>query len=261
MMTPQDDLHYDDHHSAFLEDLWGEGYLSPGGPDEVARVLDGLDLTGKRVLDIGCGAGAITLSLAQQHGAGQVVGIDVEEDVCTAARARVAMAKMSDKVHIKCVTPGPFPFDDDNFDLVFSKDSIIHIADKEFLAREAFRVLRPNGWFAASDWLISHDGPPSDEMAAYIAAEDLGFQMASPARYQRALEMAGFQDVCTVNRNAWYRDVSQDELALLEGPERPNFEARYGAEFIADQIKTWRAMVGVLITGEHCPHHLRGRKP
>ena len=39
-----------------LEIVWGDGYLSPGGPDEVGRVLAGLDLTGKSVLDIGSGA-------------------------------------------------------------------------------------------------------------------------------------------------------------------------------------------------------------
>ena len=47
-----DDL-YDNAHIAFLEQMWGEGYLSPGGPEEVSRVLTGLDLTGKTVLDIG----------------------------------------------------------------------------------------------------------------------------------------------------------------------------------------------------------------
>jgi hypothetical protein len=63
---------YDDAMVAFLETLWGEGYLSPGGPEEVARVLRGLDLSGLAVLDIGCGSGGITVSLARDHGAGRV---------------------------------------------------------------------------------------------------------------------------------------------------------------------------------------------
>ena len=51
------ELLYDDLHIDFLEDLWGEGYLSPGGAEEALRVVQGLDLKGKRVLDIGCGSG------------------------------------------------------------------------------------------------------------------------------------------------------------------------------------------------------------
>lgn len=259
-MTDQDD-HYDDNTAAFFDAIWGEGYMSPGGPEEVARVLDGLDLKGKTILDIGCGTGAITLSLARDHGAGKVIGIDVEEGVVATATARMTAAGMGDRVSIQQVTPGPFPFADESFDIVFSKDSIIHIENKEALAAESFRVLRSGGYFAASDWLISHDGPPSPAMAAYIEAEDLGFAMASPMRYHKALEGAGFVDVQTVNRNPWYREQARAELALIDGPRRAEFEADYGADFIAGQINTWKVMIDVVDSGEHCPHHLRGRKP
>jgi phosphoethanolamine N-methyltransferase len=249
------DLHYDDAHIRFLEAIWGEGYLSPGGPDEVARVLDGLNLRGARVLDIGCGSGAITLSLAVDHGAAQVVGVDVEPDVCAAARARVAAV---DEVTIEQVAPGPFPFADQSFDVVFSKDSIVHISDKEALAAEVFRVLRPGGWFAASDWLIAHDGAPSPDMAAYIAAEDLDFAMASPRRYHAALAAAGFVQIGLVNRNRWYLGQARDELAWMSGA---GLEAVHGAALIAQNIAIWGLMIGVLESGEHCPHHLRGQKP
>ncbi len=254
------DTHHYDQLSAFLEELWGEGYLSPGGPEEVSRVIEGLDLTGKRVLDIGCGTGAITLSLRRDHGAAQVIGIDVEDQVCTLAQERIAAAGESHAVEIRKVTPGPFPFEDQSFDLVFSKDSIIHIADKEALAAEVFRVLRPGGYFAASDWLISHDDAPSPEMAHYISLEGLDFNMASPARYHRALEQAGFEEVATRNRNGWYHEVALEEMKTLT-EQRTEFEARFGAELIAENIATWTAMLEVLATGEHCPHHLRGRRP
>ncbi|MEX1233880.1 MAG: methyltransferase domain-containing protein [Roseovarius sp.] len=250
---------YDKGHMSFLEMLWGEGYLSPGGPEEVARVLEGLDLNGARVLDIGCGSGASTLSLAQSHGAAHVTGIDVEEDVVAAARARIEAADATAEVTIQMVTPGPFPHGDEAFDVVFSKDSIIHIPDKEFLAREAARVLAPGGWFAASDWMIAGD-TPTDQMTAYLALEDLDFQMASPARYRAALEAAGFVNITLTNRNAWYLEVARGELSLLE-TRRDALAAAHGAEFIDHSIVTWRAMIGVLETGEHCPHHIRAQKP
>ncbi len=252
---------YDGSHVAFLEKLWGAGYLSPGGGDEVARVLEGLDLGGCTVVDIGCGAGGITASLARDYGAARVIGLDVEETVCEAARARAAADGVGDRVEIRRVAPGPVPLEDASADLVFSKDSIVHIADKHALARDIFRLLRPGGWFAASDWLIAHDGAPTPEMAAYIAAEDLGFQMASPVRYRDALEQAGFAEIRLVNRNGWYREQAKAELARLEGPERPGFEALLPPGDMDGQLSTWRKMIHVLETGEHCPHHLRARKP
>ena len=252
---------YDDLHIAFLEDLWGEGFLSPGGAEEAARVLDGLEVKGKRILDIGCGSGAIAVMLVRDLGAAHVTGIDVEAPVCAAATRRADQAGLSDRITIREVTPGPFDFPDQTFDIVYSKDSIIHIPDKEALAREVFRILKPGGWFAASDWLIAHDDTPSPEMQAYIKAEALDFAMASPARYRRALEQAGFADIALKNRNPWYRAVARDELDRLSGSENARLSARYGKDFIDGQIATWQAMTAVLESGQHCPHHLRGRRP
>lgn len=255
------DLNYDDRHIALLESLWGEGYLSPGGPEEVARVVEHAPVAGARMLDIGSGSGAITISLVRDHGAAHVTGIDVEAPVCAAARRRVESAGLSDRIAIELVEPGPLPFDDATFDVVFSKDSIIHIPDKEALAADVFRILKPGGWFAASDWLMSHDDAPSPEMAAYIAMEDLDFEMASPARYEKALADAGFRNIALTNRNAWYLALAREELASFSGAKRSDWEQAHGADLIASSIETWSAMITVLETGEHCPHHLLAQKP
>ncbi len=255
------DMNYDDTHIAFLAAIWGEGFLSPGGAAEVARALEGMDLRGKDVLDIGCGAGGVTALLVAEHGARHVTGMDVEPDVCRAAREFVARKGLADRIDIVETAPGPLPFPAESFDVVFSKEAILHVPDKAALAREVFRVLKPGGWFVGSDWMISHDGEPSPAMAHYLKCEDLDFALESPARYERALTEAGFVDVSLRNRNPWYREEARRELARLTGPERSRFEALSGKAEIARQIETWEAMLPVLESGEHCPHHLLGRKP
>ncbi|MEM7334327.1 MAG: methyltransferase domain-containing protein [Chloroflexota bacterium] len=258
----EQDVLYDEHAITFLEALWGNGYLSPGGPDEVRRLLDGVSLQDKVVLDIGCGSGGITVSLAKAYGAAKVIGIDVEAPVCLHARETAVKANVADRVEIRQVVPGkPIPVDDGTIDIVFSKDSIVHIPDKEKLAQDAFRLLRPGGWFVASDWLISHDDTPSPEMAQYIAMEDLDFGMASPKRYQNALAQAGFTNIELKNRNRWYFETAVKELDRMLGPERPEFEATVGKEGLAREIQLWELMIVVLETGEHCPHHFKGQKP
>ena len=41
---------YDKTNIATMEMIYGEGYLSAGGDEDVARILDGLDVSGKQVL-------------------------------------------------------------------------------------------------------------------------------------------------------------------------------------------------------------------
>ncbi|TGQ67478.1 methyltransferase domain-containing protein [Mesorhizobium sp. M00.F.Ca.ET.186.01.1.1] len=259
--TAEAEPEYDDTAIRFLEALWGDGYLSPGGPDEVDRVVEGLSLKGKTILDIGCGSGGITLHLVERHGAAHATGYDVEHLVIETAKKRVAARGLSERARFIQAPPGRLPFADCSFDVVFSKDALLHVPDKDALFADIFRVLRPGGVFAASNWMISHDGEPSPEMKAYIAAEGLSFAMASPARYIRAMRSAGFADVTVRDRNLWYREVARGELEKLKGPLYPTAAAAVGAAYVDKNIKTWEAMQKVLDSGEHRPTHLRGWKP
>jgi phosphoethanolamine N-methyltransferase len=252
---------YDDTAIRFLEALWGDGYLSPGGPDEVDRVVEGLSLHGKTILDIGCGSGGITLHLVERHGAAQATGLDVEQPVIEVARRRAAARGLGGRVRFVQAPPGPLPFADGAFEVVFSKDALLHVPDKDAVFAEIFRVLKPGGIFAASDWMISHDGDPSPDMRAYVAAEGLSFAMASPARYAEAMRRAGFADIDAKDRNPWYREVARGELERLKGPLYPAVAAAVGADYVDKNIRTWEAMQKVLDSGEHRPTHLRGWKP
>ncbi|MGI9480941.1 MAG: class I SAM-dependent methyltransferase [Hyphomicrobiales bacterium] len=262
-MTEETEIEYPDDLVAFLETVWGEGYLSPGGAEEVDRVLVGISIAGKSVLDIGCGSGGVTMHLADAHGAGPIIGVDVEDPVLETAKARLATRTdgAQEKISFKKVSPGPLPFDNESFDIVFSKDALIHIADKEALFAEVFRVLKPGGWCLASDWLRADENEPSRDMKDYIAMEGLSFGMASPDRYRASLERAGFENITLSNRNEWYAQVAKDELAQLKGNlYLPAIEAA-GKPLVDHHIGTWVAMLKVLQTGEHCPHHFRGQKP
>jgi phosphoethanolamine N-methyltransferase len=256
-----DAAEYDDTAIRFLEALWGEGYLSPGGPDEVDRVVAGLEFQGKRILDIGCGSGGIALHLIERHGAGHVTGFDVEGPVIAAARQRAARKGLSTRTEFIHGPPGPLPFGDASFDIVFSKDALLHVPDKDALFAEIFRVIVPGGDFAASNWMIAHDGEPSPDMKAYIAAEGLSFSMASPACYRLAMERAGFTDIAVTDRNPWYREVARSELSRLKGSLYTTVTAAVGKAYVDKNIRTWEAMQKVLDSGEHRPTHLRARKP
>ena len=82
------DQHQDEYHDAIvgmLELIWGRGFMTPGGPENVRKTVRGLDLRDKLVLDIGSGIGGPALVLAQEFGA-RVIGLDLEEPLVRRAR-------------------------------------------------------------------------------------------------------------------------------------------------------------------------------
>lgn len=251
---------YDDQLVTLLEALWGKGYLSPGGDQETALVLDGLDLRGKSVIDIGCGTGGAALFIAERFGA-HILGVDVEAGVVDKATKAAAERGLSASARFKAIAPGPLPYGDATFDVVFSKDALIHVEEKHAIACEIFRVLKPGGVFAASDWMLGADGPMSERLRSYIEVEGLGFGAASPDRYFAALRAAGFVEVLYRDRTVWYRDRTKEEIAALDGPLRAELEQKVGRDFLEHELDVWRQLAAVLDTSELGPGHWRAKKP
>jgi ubiquinone/menaquinone biosynthesis C-methylase UbiE len=260
-MTEDAIQEYDDDLTAVLEAVWGEGFMSPGGTDEVDGILAGLELRERSVLDIGCGLGGMDIHIANTYPVASVTGIDIEADLIEKCQRMARLSGVTDKVTFQQVEPGPFPFDDGCFDLVTSKDAIIHIADKSTLARDIHRVLAPGGIFAASDWLAGYEGEPSPEMKAYVVAEGLDFGLATAETYRQALIDAGFQNVQMQDRNAWYRATARRERDALSGPLYDSLTSAVGIEFVAHQIEVWDLMIVALDQGQLRPTHLRAEKP
>ena len=65
-MSLTDEGHYGPKQLNMLKTVWGEGFLSPGGTEEIDQILKGLNLKNKKVLDIGCGTGG-AVSVSYTH--------------------------------------------------------------------------------------------------------------------------------------------------------------------------------------------------
>ena len=255
--------HHDEYGETFvagLEWMWGDGFLSPGGEEEVARIVAGAPIEGARVLDVGCGLGAIDVLLVERFGAAHVTGIDVEAPLVARATDRVEAAGLADRVSIRMVSPGPFPFGDGVFDVVFSKDSMIHIPDKHALYGDIYRVLAPGGWMALGDW-FGNGLEPTSSMREWLDVVGLTFQLESIEASAALAEACGFTDVELRDRNAWYAHVINDELATLTGDNYPRLVEHLGLEAAAQRLGSTSRKKAVVDGGELRPGHLRARKP
>ena len=250
---------YSDELIALLELVWGQGFLSPGGPEAVAAIIGDADLTDKTVLDIGCGLGGIELVLARDYGA-HVTGVDIEAELVRRANGLMAREGLAGRVDCRLVEPGPFAFGNESFDVVFGKDSWIHVEDKPGFFAEVFRVLKPGGLLLAGDWMRS-DKPYGKDMEYFFEMEGLTYHMDRIENYGAILRDAGFLDVDLEDIADEYRVVAYREYQDMQGRLKlPMIEA-LGEDGQARFEENWRAMCVVLDSGELRPGRFRARKP
>jgi phosphoethanolamine N-methyltransferase len=240
--------------------IWGPGFLSPGGPAEVAEIVCGLDLKDKLVLDIGCGTGGPAIVLARDMGA-RLVCIDVEPQLIERARRLASEAGVTGRIEFRMVDPGPLPFEAKTFDAVFSKDALIHIPDKKALYIEILRVLRPGGAFAASDWLSGENARDDPALHRFIELAHLRFAMATARETARIMRDVGFGGVETKDRNAWYAALSAQEAAAIDGPLREQVIEVSDLETYESWLVVRRQLAEATRSGGLRPTHLRGIRP
>ena len=230
--------HQDEYHDAvvdMLELIWGKGYMTPGGPENVKQAVQGLNLRDKLVLDIGSGIGGPALVLAGELGA-RVIGLDLEAPLTT------------------------IQMDDAAIDVVFSCGAFTQIEDKRGMFQEVYRVLKPGGVLACYDWM-KNEGPYSDDMHYWFELEGLTYAMDTLENHGQLLKDVGFVDVELEDAWRWYRDCCRDEHERMKGPLKAQMIELLGRDQQEHFVANWRAMVIVLDKGEMRPGRYRGFKP
>ena len=242
-----------------LERLWGEGFMSPGGVDEIARIIDVADLGEQTVLDVGCGAGGATVALLQRHGAAHVTGVDPMRHPVDYCRARAERLGLDGRLHYEIgPVAGRLPFPDASYDAVFSKDAILHERDKETLFAEIHRVLRPGGRLLMSDWLRG-EGAHLDDEVRDLAGE--GWTMCTLAETAALVEASGLVVDAIVDRQPWYAELVGQELARFDSGWGADFATSFGQEDLDSLREEWVEFSVAARSGALSPGHVRATKP
>lgn len=125
------------------------------------KLLDGMQLRGdERVLDLGCGRGAVLLMAAEYLPRGCAVGVDIwsskdqSGNAMEVTRTNAAAEGVADRVELHTADMRKLPFDNDSFDAIVSNVAIHNIPNRsgrDQALDEAWRVLRPGGHLRIAD--------------------------------------------------------------------------------------------------------------
>lgn len=131
------------------------------------ELLAGLSLKGdERVLDVGCGRGAVLLLAAQRLSSGKATGIDLWQvqdqsgNALEATQRNASAEGVSERVELHTGDMRKLPFDDASFDVIVSSLAIHNVPDAEGRAqsvKEIARVLKPGGRVLLADFKFTSD--------------------------------------------------------------------------------------------------------
>ncbi len=100
------------------------------------------DLQGKRVLEVGCGLGGLSVLLAKSGA--QVTAFDLSPASVATARMRSQIDQVEEAIDLVVAAGEKLPFADESFDVLFGK-AILHHLDVHLGRHELYRVLKTGG--------------------------------------------------------------------------------------------------------------------
>ena len=167
--------------------------------------------TGARVADFCAGLGGPARYLAHRYGA-DVTGIELTPARVAGAAELTKLVGLQDRVRVLEGNVMNVPLPDVGMDAVVSQEAFLHVPDKSRALTEAFRILKPGGRLAFTDWTPAAplSAADADLMWRGMAAQNL----QSVAAYCALIEGAGFRVVSVDDLTREWGVILAERLAM-----------------------------------------------
>jgi SAM-dependent methyltransferase len=164
-------------------DWWG-----PGTEEATLRAPTLVPFAPETILEIGCGPGMATMTLAETTRARITANVTAEVTL-DKLRARIAANGFADGIEVQNIDMAAIPAPERPWDVIWSEGSA-HILDVDKALADWRALLRPRGILVFSD-MVWRTGTPDDEVRAFWAAEYPA--MATPATRVAQAKRAGYR--------------------------------------------------------------------
>ena len=209
------------------------------GPGSTASTLNALALCEElpavpEILDLGCGSGAQTLTLAEALD-GRITAVDLIADFLAVLERRASQQRLRAAIHTIQADMNAPPFADASFDLVWSEGAIYIIGFDTGLARWR-PLLRPGGYLAVTELSWFKPDPPA-ELVAFWREQYPGMRtVADNIAAARALGWQYFGGF-PLPQNDWNREY-HGPLRKRIGEFREAYAGDTEAQAVADASET-----------------------
>jgi phosphoethanolamine N-methyltransferase len=215
------------------EFIFGPGFISTGGIDSTRTIFKQHPIPkGAKVLDVGCGIGGPAKFLYDEFEA-DVLGIDLATNCVNIANNRYSK---NDKLNFLVADALTHHFEPNTFDLIYSRDVILHIASKEKLFSRLLTATKPGGQLIVTDYCASAPETWDDEFKSYVAQR--GYSLLTVDAYRAVLEKAGWVVDKAEDTTEWFKEILETERTRALA-NKAEFLTKYGEEEFNHLLEGW----------------------
>jgi len=229
--------------SLFFEMFTGLPRQGPGDADSTRRALALVPVgeRGTRVLDVGCGTGAQTLTISR-HSPASIVAIDQHPPYVEELNRQAMARGVANRVDGRVGDMRRLEFAAGSFDLIWCEGAI-YVLGFETGLREWRRLLAPGGYMAVTDACWTKPDPPS-ECAAFWNEEYPAIR--SVPAFLGAVDECGYETVghFTLPASSWwdeYYGPLQAKVTAFRARHEGESDAEELAARVQREIDIWHA--------------------
>ncbi|XP_048364808.1 phosphoethanolamine N-methyltransferase 3-like [Sphaerodactylus townsendi] len=215
--------------------VFGPSFVSTGGINTTKELLSMLTLKpGQKVLDVGCGLGGSDFYMAKEFGV-EVLGLDLSHNMVELALER-AQQETESLVEFEVGDATRRVFPEGHFDVIYSRDTILHVGDKIGLFQRFLLWLKPGGQLLISDYCCG-PRPWSEVFTKYV--KQRGYSLLMPQEYGQVLQKVGFRKVQSLDHTERMVSALTQELQELEKSQE-SFVQEFSKDEFEAMASGWR---------------------
>lgn len=154
-----------------VEKVWGEGYVTPGGAEEVKKLLPLLALDSKKsVLVLGPGLGGINQTMVEETGA-WVTGLERDRELAELGHKSMIRANLKRQAPVRYNDLEHIELKPKSFDAAMSFEGTLAVMDKKALFEAVVDSLRVHGELWFTDVALPDTNPPNEKVKQWMAFE------------------------------------------------------------------------------------------
>ncbi|MFP6720568.1 MAG: methyltransferase domain-containing protein [Candidatus Poribacteria bacterium] len=219
------------------EKVFGYNFVSTGGIKTAQELFSEIDLTpGAKVLDIGSGLGGSAFFIEENYAA-KVTGIDLSSNMIQLSNQRASYR--NSKVQFILGDCTQMEFEPESFNLIYSRDSLLHVQDKTTLFQKIKDWLKPSGKVLITDYCCG-SSDWSREFSDYVQKRN--YTLHDVQTYKHLLEKSGLKIIQGYDNTKRFVVALEAELQHLISMKE-EFLQNFARHDYEDLIQGWEKKI------------------